>query len=89
MGKNYMLDVAGSGKTNILLSRAMHLADKYAGTPGFRVLVLTYSEALARELLRLLDHKIKDRDSPDAWLYKGTIEIRHIEELMEGILAKV
>lgn len=85
-GKNYMLDVAGSGKTNILLSRAMHLADKYAGTPGFRVLVLTYSEALARELVRLLDHKIKDHGSPDARLYKRTIDIRHIEELMEGIL---
>ncbi len=75
MGKNYMLDVAGSGKTNILLSRAMHLVDKYSGTPNFRVLVLTYSPALARELRRLLDHKIKDQDSPDAWLYRRTIDI--------------
>ncbi|HZU66036.1 MAG TPA: NERD domain-containing protein [Ktedonobacteraceae bacterium] len=86
MGKNYMLEVAGSGKTNILLSRAMHLVNKHFGSPGFRVLVLTYSEPLALDLRRLLDLKIKNQSSPDAPRYKQTIEIRHITELMENIL---
>ena len=86
MGKNYMLDVAGSGKTNILLSRAMHLVNKHFGSPGFRVLVLTYSEPLALDLRRLLNLKIEKQSSPDAPRYLQTIEIRHIAELMENIL---
>lgn len=88
MSKNYMLDVAGSGKTNILLSRAMHLVNQHSGISGFRVLVLTYSVALARDLQRLLDLKIKDQQSPDAFRYKQTIAIRHIAELMESILVE-
>lgn len=86
MGKNYMLDVAGSGKTNIILSRAMHLADQHAGTPGFRVLVLTYSEALARDLERLLANKIKDRNSLAAQQYRQTIVTLDVATLMEYIL---
>ena len=87
-GKNYMLDVAGSGKTNILLSRAMHLSDMHSGMPDYRVLVLTYSEALARDLVRLLANKIKDGSFPDAHQYKQTIVIMHIAELMESLLVQ-
>jgi len=88
MSKNYMLDVAGSGKTNILLSRAMHLVNQDSGISGFRVLVLTYSEALARDLQRLLDLKIVDQQSTDAFRYMQTIAIRHIVDLMESILVE-
>lgn len=86
MDKNYMLDVAGSGKTNIVLSRAMHLVNQRYGQPGFRVLVLTYSEALARDLRRLLALKITNQRLPDALRYEQTIDIRYIAELMESIL---
>ncbi len=86
IAKNYMLDVAGSGKTNIILSRAMHLVTRYFGTPGFRILVLTYSEALARDLKRLLENKIKDQNSVDAQQCKQTIVVEHVEHLMEQIL---
>ncbi len=86
MSKNYMLDVAGSGKTNILLSRAMHLINQHYGPSDFRVLVLTYSEALARDLRRLLALKINNQSLPDALRYEQTIDIRHIAELMESIL---
>ena len=86
IAKNYMLDVAGSGKTNVILSRAMHLVTRYFGTPGFRILVLTYSEALARDLKRLLENKIKDQSSVDALQCKQIIVVEHVEHLMEQIL---
>lgn len=86
MSKNYMLDVAGSGKTNILLSRAMHLVACHAGTINFRVLLLTYSEALTKDLQRLLVNKMRDQSSVDAQRYRQTIVIDHVEHVMEQIL---
>jgi len=85
-GKNYILDVAGSGKTNVILSRAMHLADRHESVTGFLMLILTYSEALARDLRRILAIKIKDATSIEAERYGRTIVIDHIEHLMEQIL---
>lgn len=86
MSKNYMLDVAGSGKTNIILSRAMYLVSLHSGSMDFRVLVLTYNEALARDLKRLLENKMKDQNSADALLYRQTIVVDYIEHMMEQIL---
>jgi hypothetical protein len=45
-GKLYLADVAGSGKTNVLLSRAIYKAKQHLVQGGCRILVLTYSEAL-------------------------------------------
>lgn len=86
IAKNYMLDVAGSGKTNIILSRAMHLVTRYFGAPDFRILVLTYSKALARDLERLLNNKIKYLNSVDAQQCKKTIRVEYVEHLMEQVL---
>lgn len=84
--KNYLLDVAGSGKTNIILSRAMHLAHQHQGVPDFRILVLTYNEALVKDLKRLRNNKIKDQKSSDMEMYRSAIHITDIKTVMEQII---
>jgi len=64
----------------------MHLADQHQGEPGFRILILTYSKALTRDLHRLLENKIRDHESEDALQYKRMIVVDDIEHLMESIL---
>src|SRR5579875_2944660 len=82
MTPNYMLDVAGSGKTNVLLSRAMHLVDQHEGVADFRVLILTYSVALARDLERILQSKALEQVKT----YLDKIAIFDIGTLMEEIV---
>lgn len=52
-----LMDVAGSGKTTVLLSKALHFVDR-AAPSVCRVLVTAYSEDLARDLRHKLEHKV-------------------------------
>lgn len=83
MASNYMLDVAGSGKTNVLLSRAMHLVDRNQDTVDFRVLILTYSVALTKDLQRILKSKMQ---KDQAVIYVEKIAILDVKTLMEEIV---
>ncbi len=85
-GKMYLADVAGSGKTNVLLSRAIYKAKQHLAQGGCRILVLTYSEALLIELKRIFRAKIAD--DPDYDYFYHAISLFDITSLMEEIVKK-
>lgn len=81
---SYLLDVAGSGKTNALVSRAIHVVDqalkRRANTP--LILLTTYNPNLQRNIERILESKIQ-RDERHT-RYKS-IYVENVEYIMERI----
>jgi superfamily I DNA/RNA helicase len=81
---NYLLDVAGSGKTNVLVSRAIHIIDqahkKKQNPPN--ILLTTYNPNLQRNIERILEGKIKSDERHTR--YK-TLRIENVEFIMERI----
>ena len=75
---NYLFDVAGSGKTNALVSRAIFLIDdalkRHQNPP--RILLTTYNENLARNIRRIFVHKLPE--SKDRQRYNDAIVIESI-----------
>jgi len=85
-GKTYLADVAGSGKTNVLLSRAIFKAKQHIITGGCRILIVTYSKALKLELERIFHAKIADDPYYD--YYCRAIHLFDMVSLMEEIVKK-
>jgi hypothetical protein len=56
--KNFLLDVAGSGKTNALVSKALHLLGNAPSGRLPRILMTTYSDNLAINIRRLFEQKL-------------------------------
>jgi len=83
--KNYLLDVAGSGKTNALISRAIHLMDKAGRAAAPRILLTTYNRNLENNIRRIFEHKIAM--TADRRRYRDAITIQSIPALMEQIVA--
>lgn len=81
---SYLLDVAGSGKTNVLVSRAIHIIDqalkKKENPPN--ILLTTYNPNLQRNIERILDGKIKPEERRTR--YK-TLRVENVEFIMERI----
>ena len=81
---SYLLDVAGSGKTNVLVSRAIHIIDqahkKRQNPPN--ILLTTYNPNLQRNIERILEGKIKLDERTTR--YK-TLFIQNVEFIMERI----
>jgi hypothetical protein len=87
--KNYLSDVAGSGKTNALLSRAIHLAKQCQSVGGCLILVVTYSKALKLELERIFRAKFTGSIDQTNGIYDychESILIYDIVSLMEEIV---
>jgi hypothetical protein len=82
--KTYLSDVAGSGKTNVLLSRAIYWAKQHITTGGCRILVVTYSKPLREELKRIFQAKI--RMDLDKSYYEQSIDIWDVISLMEEVV---
>ena len=85
--QNYLLDVAGSGKTNVLISKAIHTVDSAGGGATPRILLTTYSPNLETNIRRIFQHKIAD--SPDRARYKEAITIQCVPAMIEQIVASV
>lgn len=81
--ENYLLDVAGSGKTNALISKAMHLADQARGQPP-ATLITTYNRNLEQSLRRILREKIGDSSSGRY----GAIQVLSVPTLLELIIKR-
>jgi hypothetical protein len=78
---NYLLDVAGSGKTNALISKAFHLVDSATGSPP-TVLITTYNRNLEKGLRRVFHDKVgKERSST----YQ-TVQILSVPSLLELVV---
>lgn len=79
---HYMVSgIPGSGKTVILLSRALHLAQSYE---NFSILVLTYTKALANKLKHQLLVRASDMNISEE--VSGRIEIKHFHKLCYDIV---
>lgn len=85
--KNYLLDVAGSGKTNSILSKAIYLVDQKHSHESIRILITTYSENLENNIRRIFNHKIAL--SPDQSIYQEAITIQCIPNLIKNMICKI
>jgi AAA domain/Nuclease-related domain len=81
--ENYLLDVAGSGKTNVLLSRAIHLVDQAVGKAP-DILITTYSRHLEKSLERILRDKILSDDETQY----TSIRVLAIPSLLERVVQR-
>jgi superfamily I DNA/RNA helicase len=84
---NYLLDVAGSGKTNVLISKALHTVDSAGNGHLPLILLTTYSANLETNIRRILQHKIADAE--DRTRYLESIEVWCIPTLMEQMITAV
>jgi len=83
----YLLDVAGSGKTNVLISRAIYLVEQaFKHTPNAipRILLTTYNDNLQKNIQRIFQEKIPQHDTP---AYERYITIECVPSIMERIAA--
>lgn len=79
---HYMVSgIPGSGKTVILLSRALHLAQRYE---NYSILILTYTKALANKLKHQLSLKATDMNISEAVCSR--IEIKNFHKLCYDIV---
>lgn len=79
---HYMVSgIPGSGKTVILLSRALHLAQRYE---NYSILILTYTKALANKLKHQLS--VKATDINISRTVSRRIEIKHFHKLCYDIV---
>ncbi|MER0398996.1 UvrD-helicase domain-containing protein [Vibrio vulnificus] len=79
---HYMVSgIPGSGKTVILLSRALHLAQRYE---NYSILILTYTKALANKLKHQLSLKATDMNISET--VSSRIEIKHFHKLCYDIV---
>ena len=82
--KKYLSDVAGSGKTNVLLSRAIYQAKQHYDNGSCRILITTYNTALKHELETIFKAKIMH--DPLEIYYERNISILDIATIMEKIM---
>jgi len=80
---NYLLDVAGSGKTNALISKAIYVIDIANENMLPKILLTTYNKNLEKNIRRIFYHKI---DSKERQKYLSAITIKSIPALMEEIV---
>ncbi|MFO7322219.1 MAG: NERD domain-containing protein [Chloroflexota bacterium] len=83
--QNYLLDVAGSGKTNALVSRALHIieqAHKQRQTPP-NILITTYNPNLQVNIQWILDEKV--RNPEERHTRYGTLRVENVETIMQSI----
>ncbi len=78
---NYLLDVAGSGKTNALISKAIHLVDSATG-PAPSILITTYNRNLEKGITRVFREKV---GSKDAATYQS-VQILSVPTLLEMVV---
>jgi len=82
-GSARLLGVSGSGKTCIVVRRAVRLAKKY---PQQKILILTLNEALARLINELVDQLL---DCSDENNLKEYIEVKSFWELCRELLIEL
>lgn len=84
--KNYLLDVAGSGKTNALISKALYLVGQAASGAEPSILLTTYSTNLEINMRRIFTHKVFEAPEKERQRYRGAIHISSLPSLMEEIV---
>jgi hypothetical protein len=85
--QNYLLDVAGSGKTNVLISKAMRLVEAAGEGALPRILITTYSQNLETNIRRIFRAKIAD--STIRTRYQDAVTIQSVPAVMEQMIITV
>jgi len=84
-GSSTLSGAAGTGKTQILLHRAIHLANTY---PDAKILLVTFSSTLWKQLKRDLEHHAKTSEtlfkSPDIYEFPRLVDFKQAK-LKPGI----
>jgi len=83
---NYLLDVPGSGKTNALISKAIHMVDQNRYAP-LKILITTYSKNLETNIQRIFQNKITNLHGNQ--IYQQNITIQCIPDLIILVLGKI
>jgi hypothetical protein len=84
VGSHLYLDLAGSGKTNVLVSRALYLARSQQRPDGtLNILILTYSSKLARAIRLMLADKLRGDSTPAG----SNIDVFTVEEVLVHLVA--
>lgn len=82
IGRHVIFDLAGSGKTNVLVSRAIDLSSRLAKDGRQpRILILTYSFQLATAIRQMLRSKLGSEPEP------AGLEVADIETLLFEIVS--
>ena len=76
-----LMDIAGSGKTTVLLSKALHFVDRTAPS-ACRVLVTAYSEDLTRDLRQKLESKVS---GDVAERYSRSISVKALPDVVREL----
>lgn len=82
--EHYLLDVAGSGKTNCLISKALHIVDTADDVGDLHILLTTYSPDLARNVEEIYKHKLASRKEKER--YDRSITIKSLRAFRELVL---
>lgn len=83
--QEYLLDVPGSGKTNALISKAIHLVDEAGRRRPPRILLTTYSKMLEANIAQIFQDKIAG--SLQQRRYEEAITILSVPSLLEAMIA--
>ena len=83
--KNYLLDVAGSGKTNTLISRALYLVDHAASGSAPAILLTTYNTNLEKNIRRILETKVEAAGG-DKQRYRDAITVMGMPALCAEVV---
>lgn len=82
--EHYLLDVAGSGKTNCLISKALHIVDTADDVEEVQILLTTYSPDLANNIEQIYKHKLASRKEKER--YDRSITVKSLRGLRELVL---
>lgn len=80
---NYLLDVPGSGKTNVLISKAIHIVDNGISSNP-RILITTYSSNLETNIRRIFSNKVFSAN--DRAKYREAITIQSVPSILDTII---
>lgn len=80
--ENFLFDIAGSGKTNCLISKAMHEVDISAGNT--KILLTTYSENLKQSMKDILQQKSLVSETVNT--YDAAISVLSLEDIYRIII---
>lgn len=71
--QNFLFDVTGSGKTNVLISKAIYLIDQNKNNPP-HILLTTYNNNLKENIVKVFKSKVFDLKDRERYLKYVTIE---------------
>jgi hypothetical protein len=85
--RNYLLDFAGSGKTNILISKALHLVDRVSDAKPPAILLTTYNTNLETNIRRIFAAKLA-ASGGDTKKFHKAITIMGMPSLTKAIVKR-